>query len=63
MLFRFQEWYGWDVACLHCGESWGDGERIERPFAPGWRKRRVKSCLAWIDRNMDYERSAAQVEL
>lgn len=37
----FQEWYGWHVTCLACGEAWQDGEMLERPFAPGWRKERI----------------------
>lgn len=37
-LFQFQEWYGWTITCAGCGERWMDGERGERPFAPGWRR-------------------------
>ena len=33
----FYEWYGWDVTCLGCGDSWQDGEMRERPFEPRWR--------------------------
>jgi hypothetical protein len=36
-----QEWYGWNETCLRCGEQWQDGQRLERPFCPGWRKLRV----------------------
>lgn len=34
-------WYGATWTCLGCGDSWGDGERIERPFARGWRQRSI----------------------
>jgi hypothetical protein len=34
----FQDWYGWTVTCLGCGEQWGDGEQLERPFRPRWRR-------------------------
>lgn len=38
----FQEWYGWYVTCLGCGEQWADGEHIPRPFIPGWRKKNIE---------------------
>jgi hypothetical protein len=38
MLGQHQEWYGVDWTCAGCGEQWSDGERIERPFCPGWRR-------------------------
>lgn len=31
-------WYGPTWTCLGCGDSWGDGERLERPFRPRWRQ-------------------------
>ena len=40
-LARFQDWYGWTITCLTCGDSWQDGEMIERPFQRGWRKEAV----------------------
>ena len=30
--------------CLACGETWHDGERMERPFAPRWRKQNVEQA-------------------
>jgi hypothetical protein len=33
----YQDWYGWMDTCLGCGEQWGDGEQLERPFRPRWR--------------------------
>ena len=32
-------WYGATWTCCTCGDSWGDGERLPRPFARGWRTR------------------------
>jgi len=42
----FYEWYGWNITCLSCGERWQDGERLQRPFCPGWRKDSVKRARA-----------------
>ena len=42
----FTPWYGWDMTCLKCGESWQDGERCERPFMPKWRQKSVAGALA-----------------
>ena len=42
MLGEFAEWYGTTWTCAGCGDSWQDGERGERPFAPGWRKRSIE---------------------
>jgi hypothetical protein len=44
MLWFHVEWYGVDVTCPHCGERWQDGERLERPFAPGWRRDSIESA-------------------
>ncbi len=30
-------WYGTRWTCCGCGDSWGDGEMLPRPFARGWR--------------------------
>lgn len=32
-------WYGSLVTCCTCGDTWGDGHRLPRPFARGWRAR------------------------
>ena len=45
-----QDWYGWEVTCLGCGEQWGDGEQLERPFRPRWRKDNVAEAQAAVDR-------------
>jgi hypothetical protein len=45
MTCRYYEWYGPSMTCLGCGERWHDGEMEERPFARGWRKRRIQEAL------------------
>lgn len=40
----FQEWYGWHNTCLNCGDQWQDGEMLERPFMPGWRKQNIEAA-------------------
>ncbi len=42
MFGSFAEWYGTTWTCAGCGDQWSDGERHERPFAPGWRRRSVE---------------------
>lgn len=37
----FQDWYGWHFTCLSCGDQWAEGERLTRPFCPGWRKANI----------------------
>ena len=49
MLMQFEVWYGWYTTCLGCGERWGDGERLPRPFAPGWRKHSIQRALAQLN--------------
>lgn len=40
--------------CLNCGDEWGDGERLERPFAPGWRKRSIAEAKRrWREDRME----------
>jgi hypothetical protein len=50
MLTEFEEWYGWTVTCLRCGDSWQDGEMLPRPFERAWRERRVASAKKTIKR-------------
>lgn len=42
MLGEFAEWYGTTWTCCGCGDRFMDGERGERPFEPGWRKRSIE---------------------
>jgi hypothetical protein len=42
MVWRDSGWYGDDMMCCRCGDSWCDGELIPRPFARGWRDRAVR---------------------
>jgi hypothetical protein len=39
-------WYGQDITCLTCGDSWADGERAMRPFVRGWRKEAIAKAKA-----------------
>lgn len=50
MLTRYFEWYGATVTCCGCGEEWHDGERGERPFAPGWRDRNRRYAIDQLAR-------------
>lgn len=45
MLGEHAEWYGTTWTCAGCGDQWVDGERLERPFAPGWRKRSIDRAI------------------
>lgn len=45
-----QEWYGITWTCCGCGDSWSDGERMERPFARGWRERAMGRAKGHWDR-------------
>lgn len=46
MFGRLYEWYGATITCAGCGEEWQDGERSERPFAPGWRRQNIEYARA-----------------
>ena len=46
----FQDWYGWRITCLGCGEQWQDGEMGERPFRPRWRKDNIAKAMRSVDR-------------
>lgn len=32
-MWFYQEWYGWDITCLRCGRSFGDGEWLPLTFS------------------------------
>jgi len=34
-------YYGAVWTCCACGDSWSDGERLERPFQRGWRVKAI----------------------
>ena len=42
------EWHGTTWTCAGCGDQWTDGERHERPFAPGWRRRNIEHARAQL---------------
>ena len=49
MVGLYQEWYGWMVTCLGCGDRWNDGELMPRPFCRGWRQDNIKVARAlWL---------------
>jgi len=48
-LVTHYEWYGWYITCLSCGDEWGDGERLERPFLRGWRAKSVADAVRRIE--------------
>lgn len=41
MVVDMYEWYDPTATCGTCGETWTGGERCERPFEPGWRKKNI----------------------
>jgi hypothetical protein len=45
MFSLYYEWYGALTTCAGCGEQWSDGERLERPFCPGWRRRNAARAI------------------
>jgi hypothetical protein len=47
---RYELWHGPTVWCCKCGDSWGDGELLERPFLRGWRKDAVRDARRLWDR-------------
>lgn len=34
-------WYPSTFYCVFCGDGWGDGETLARPFARGWRQKAI----------------------
>lgn len=53
-------WYGWTSSCLRCGDSWQDGERLERPFARGWRPRAIEEARARYRRARERLRATSE---
>lgn len=50
----FQEWYGWHITCLNCGESWQDGEWCPRPFEPKWREKNIAAARRMWKRHKEH---------
>ena len=50
MAVRYEAYYGVTSHWCRCGDSWTDGELIERPFARGWRGRAVRRARELWDR-------------
>lgn len=47
-------WYGITWTCLACGDSWGDGMRMQRPFQRGWRAKSRRRARALWDIGVRY---------
>lgn len=45
---RSYEWFGGDITCTGCGQSWGEEGRAERPLRPGWRRERREWARAQL---------------
>jgi hypothetical protein len=41
--------YGSIQYCCHCGDGWGGGERLERPFMRGWRQKAIAQARKYWD--------------
>jgi hypothetical protein len=50
MLMQTFDWYDPRFSCLNCGDEWSGGERMERPFARGWRERAVADLKRTLER-------------
>lgn len=52
LLGYYAAWYSTMWTCLACGDQFGDGEIMERPFMRGWRLKNVQSAQrgyeAWV---------------
>lgn len=42
-------WYGDHFYCCHCGDGWGEGETMPRPFARGWREKAIIRAREYWD--------------
>lgn len=43
-------YWGYERHCCRCGDSWCDGELLERPFRPRWRRDSIASARRLWDR-------------
>lgn len=49
MLAQTYAWYGPQVTCCHCGDTWNDGEREPRTNRRGWRQEAAtKATAGWL---------------
>ena len=51
MLYRLRAWLGPDWTCLSCGERFCEEGRMERPFAPAWRRRNIEEARSFWERH------------
>ena len=56
-------WYSATATCCHCGDSWADGEALERPFARGWRKKAVAKARKQWDESAAYDKRIVRAML
>jgi hypothetical protein len=56
-LCEFQEWYGWLITCLTCGDRWENGEMLPRPFERGWRKRKIAEAKHRLSKGVKHATS------
>lgn len=47
-------WYDATWTCCHCGDSWAGGERMQRPFLKGWRRRAIEQAEKIVARASQY---------
>ena len=63
MLYRMEAWRGGYWRCLSCGENYhSEEDRVERPFARGWRERSVVAAKEFWARNGRKEFRLSDVE-
>ena len=54
-------WYPTVLGCTACGDAWAEGERMERPFAPGWRRRHAATYRRWWDEGCRWDAAMRRV--
>ncbi len=51
-------WLGSIDTCTHCGDAWCEEGRMERPFAPAWRKDSIARALRLLAHGYPTSRAA-----
>lgn len=44
--FDTPPWYGITLTCCACGDTWTNGERLDRPLMRGWRVKSAANAKA-----------------
>ncbi len=55
-LCEYYEWYGGEITCLNCGDSWNEEGRAPRPFERGWREKSISRAKATLEREAQNEK-------